>query len=129
MVGAAPAADPSAQAQSVVSFLNGRLYQLIGKEAAAVPYLEFAWAELTGSNRASAEQALFAAYINSGRQGQALELAQKAIEEQSPNRPFFEAFLRSVTPAPQSPAPRPKSKKPARTKKHLRLRPSSLLIV
>ena len=113
VAGAAPAADPSAQAQAGVSFLNGRLYQLIGKETAAVPYLEFACTELTGSNRASAEQALFAAYINSGRQGQALELAQKAIGEQSPNRPFFEAFLRSVTPAPQSPVPRPKPKKPA----------------
>jgi hypothetical protein len=80
---------------------------LIGKETAAVPYLEFACAELTGSNRASAEQALFAAYINSGRQKQALELAQKAVREQSPNRPFFEAFLRSVTPA--APQPRPTS--------------------
>lgn len=116
VAGAAPAADPAAMAQAGVSFLNGRLYQLIGKESAAVPYLEFARAELTGTNRASAEQALFAAYINSGRQKQALELAQQAIREQSTNRPFFEAFLRSVTPAPQPsrpPAPPPSLKKPA----------------
>jgi tetratricopeptide (TPR) repeat protein len=107
VAGAAPAADPAAMAQAGVSFLNGRLYQLIGKESAAVPYLEFARAELTGTNRASAEQALFAAYINSGRQKQALELAQQAIREQSTNRPFFEAFLRSLTPA--APQPRPTS--------------------
>jgi len=100
---AAPADSVAVQAQAGVSFLNGRLYQLIGKETAAVPYLEFAYAGLTGDNRASAEQALFAAYINSGAKKQAVDLAEKAVREQSPNRAFFEAFQHSLVP----PAPRP----------------------
>lgn len=103
VAGAAPAADPAAQAQAGVAFLNGRLHQLIGKERAAVPYLEWASAELTGTNRASAEQALFAAYINSGRHKEASELAERAVREQSPNRPFFEAFLRKSAPATRPP--------------------------
>jgi len=111
---AAPNDSVAVQAQAGVSFLNGRLYQLIGKETAAVPYLEFAYAGLNGDNRASAEQALFAAYINSGAKKQAVDLAEKAIRERSPNQPFFEAFQRSLTPPPPHPAPNanPRQKAP-----------------
>lgn len=108
--GAESADDVARQAQAGVAFLVGRLYQLIGKESAAVPYLEAAYAGLQGDNRATAEQALFAAYINSGRQRQALDLAEQAVLGQSPNRPFFEAFRRSLAP----PAPRPRPASPAK---------------
>jgi lysophospholipase L1-like esterase len=104
---AAPNDSVAVQAQAGVSFLNGRLHQLIGKETAAVPYLEFAYAGLNGDNRASAEQALFAAYINSGAKNQAVDLAEKSIRERSPNQPFFEAFQRSLTPPPPHPHPAP----------------------
>ena len=102
--GAAPAENIALQAQAGVAFLVGRLYQLIGKESAALPYLQFAHSDLKNDNRASAEQALFAAYLNSGQSKQALDLAAQAIREHSPNRAFFESFQLGVAPPASGPA-------------------------
>jgi tetratricopeptide (TPR) repeat protein len=78
-------------ARSPTAALVGRLQQLRGEWAEAVPFLISARAGTTGEDRLAVDQALFLSYRRTGRKREALALADEGIES---NGRFADAYRR-----------------------------------
>lgn len=78
----------------------GRLHQLLGEHEAAIPWLESAAHKLNGIDRVACDQALIAAYLQSGRTSDARAVAAARIPGSGTHRDIYEKWLREIDAAP-----------------------------
>lgn len=74
----------------------GRILQLLGEYAEAIPYLRAARSRLGGIELVAADQALILSYIKTGQLESARRLAQKGSEESGQYRDHYKKMLEAI---------------------------------
>jgi tetratricopeptide (TPR) repeat protein len=74
----------------------GRIHQLLGEFAEAIPYLQAARGRLGGLELVATDQALILSYIKTGQLDQARRLARKGSEHSGQYREHYEKMLKAI---------------------------------
>jgi hypothetical protein len=72
---------------------TGRLHQLRGEFAEAIPYLNASRQKLTGMDLVAADQALFVSLLKTGRRDEARQLAQLGADRSGQYAPLYRQML------------------------------------
>jgi hypothetical protein len=91
----------------------GRLHQLRGEFAAAVPLLESARKKLYGMDRVATEQALIVSYLQMGRPGSARQIAEEGVQHSGQYADLYRSMLQGIPSAGESVPPSRLSPVPA----------------
>jgi hypothetical protein len=74
----------------------GRIHQLVGEYADAIPFLRTARERLSGTELVAIDQALILSYIKTGQLGAARQLAREGIEHSGEFRTHYEKMLQAI---------------------------------
>ena len=74
----------------------GRLHQLRGEFAEAIPYLKAARSRMSGMDLVATDQALVMSYLQTGRRDSALSLVDEGIRLRSEYKRYYEAMRRAI---------------------------------
>ncbi len=74
----------------------GRIHQLLGEFAEAIPYLQAARGRLGGLDLVATDQALILSYIKTGQLDQARRLAREGSEHSGQYREHYQKMLKAI---------------------------------
>jgi hypothetical protein len=74
----------------------GRIHQLLGEYAEAIPYLQAARSRLSGSEIVATDQALILSYLKTGKLDEARRLARDGSEQSGPYRDHYKKMLEAI---------------------------------
>jgi tetratricopeptide (TPR) repeat protein len=74
----------------------GRIHQLLGEYAEAIPYLQAARSRLSGAEIVATDQALILSYLKTGKLDEARRLARDGSEQSGPYRDHYKKMLEAI---------------------------------